>query len=211
MANVNSLTVGNTTLPVANSLASLSDVSTANTAEGNILTFNGTSWTNGTLTGNSGISVTRTGANYVLKGSTSWAQMQAINAPLTGLNTSQGGVVTAADTVLSAIGKIANDTGWITLQNDYFAGLKARKKNNIVFIEFNGSILQEIPSGNLNIASLPEGFNPTSYVSTVVGTHGNGQLAFGVGFVSPQGIIFIEFSAAVSNIYVDGSFCFAVD
>ena len=50
MANANSLTIGNTTLPVANSLASLDDTSTSNAAAGNILTFNGTNWTNGTLT-----------------------------------------------------------------------------------------------------------------------------------------------------------------
>lgn len=38
MANVNSLTIGNTSLPVANSLASLSDVSASSPAAGQVLT-----------------------------------------------------------------------------------------------------------------------------------------------------------------------------
>lgn len=88
MANVNSITIGNTTLPVTNSLASLNDTNIpANPAAGSILTLQNGKWE---------------------------PTASVLNTPLTGLDTSQGGVVTAGDTVLSAIGKmLANDAGVI--------------------------------------------------------------------------------------------------
>ena len=156
MANINSLTLGNTALPVANSLASLNDVSNSNAAAGNILTFDGTTWTNGTLTGNNGVSVSRNGVNYTLAGDATWTKQQAIAAPLTDLDTSLTGNITASDTVLSAMGKLSGATYAVTDFADanvggslsfYFLGSVVIVKGNLTFKSgyTGGSVSYSIP------------------------------------------------------------------
>lgn len=91
--------------------------------------------------------------------------MPALTTPLTGLDTSQGGAVTASDTVLSAIGKIASSQiyrSYVTHKNGGNASsgvVKFIQMNRLVLFYYNG-MFQGCAAENTweKLAPLPDGF-----------------------------------------------------
>lgn len=65
----------------------------------------------------------------------------------------------------------AVDTGWLRLSSEYFADMRYRKRNGIIFLRCNSMLSaekNEIPAGSItDIAELPVGYRPDVRIDTL--------------------------------------------
>lgn len=221
MANTNSLTIGNTTVPVANTLASLDDTNIpANPAAGSLLTLQNGKWTPNTVEGAIGgkpvFSVGNFTSAAVANNGTGGLQLQGV------YNDGSQYAVSFVDGDRIELWKalpgqawqrnatFSKDeyTGWIYLQSEYMTRLRYCKKNGIVFVDVNDVVSIDLPAGGTAIATMPEGFRPSDYATFAIGTHGGtGVHTSGFGYISPDGHVYIGFRDAfpAHSAFIDGS------
>lgn len=179
MANVNSLTIGNTSLPVADSLASLSDTNIpANAENGSLLAKQSGKWTAvpvAAAIGGNPAYVHDLDSGVFYGSSSGDTVLQFNNAG--GINRHvafyKGRTIVNTLESLSSnwIGETylpESDTGWQSYNSDYFDFLY-RKKNGIVFVVCNGQVKQNVSSDTLQLnVPMPEGYRPdTSYIPAI--------------------------------------------
>lgn len=204
MANMNSLTIGNTTLPVANSLASLSDTNITGTpADGSVLVRQSGKWAAG-------------GKPVTFSNDLSSAEVQSLS-PHAGiqLRAVKDGVVYAADfndggdlklyrmdagattwTLTSTFTK-DDDSGWLLLDSEYIR-TRYRRKNGIVFLNWAGcTVIKELPA-NTVFGRLPEGFRPLNVQTSVFSVYPEGGAADGYLRVGIDGVLSRNASSALA-------------
>lgn len=142
------------------------------------ISFNGQTFNVNRVAAGTGIGMVESGGVQTLSGDAAWTKQQAIAAPLTGLNTSLTGNITASDTVLSAMGKVAGNTArqnidWQTIVGEYI-DMNIAKVNGLTFINFAScTVKKEIPapSMNLTLFPFPSGFSASKIFTFVVGIY----------------------------------------
>lgn len=126
------------------------------------------------------------------------------NMLLTGLDTSQGGNVTASDTVLSAIGKMQHGTEWAITDNNEYGGIYWRVRDNVLYL-CSGVTSNIIPAKTLvRLCTLPDGVRGGGgiYVPCIAGYTIPGALEL----YFPSGAIFVIFAEQVNageRLYVN--------
>lgn len=123
------------------------------------IAFNGQTFNVNRVAAGTGISMTESGGVQTLSGNANWTKQQAIAAPLTGLNTSLTGNITASDTVLSAMGKLSHvKRGAITLSESGVGGtLQVGIIGNMLFVKGLITVAANTASANrLPVGTLPD-------------------------------------------------------
>lgn len=80
----------------------------------------------------------------------------ATAAPLTGLDTSQGGAVTASDSVLSAIGKLSSYTVWTSTTDNDYGVVFWRLKNGVLYLKSSNTSKTIAANTWVTLCTLPD-------------------------------------------------------
>ena len=214
MANANSLTIGNTTLPVANTLASLDDTNITSTpADGSLLTLQNGKWTPNTVEGAIGgkPAYARGLANSVLYGDSNGDTAVFLNGTANGISRRVYVRDDFLNVGVSADGnnwswvtyKSESDTGWQYYASAYF-DFMYRKKNGIVSIVCNGQIKQNVSTDLQLNAVMPEGYRPdTSYIPAIFSIRSSKQAI--CVFFGQDGTIWAELNGTQAGQTIVGS------